>query len=172
MNWKKNLANAIDKSGYSDREIYGWTGMSTSLISNMSTQKHESLKVEQFLKLKLLFKKEHEQFVYEIFGKEYFSSVKTVKQPENLTELGQILTDQYNYEKLPKKELSKASGVISSRIDYIVDSEDSTIKIDEITKLEISMSLPLGTLVKKRFSKIKLNTKKQYEALLKELREK
>lgn len=171
MSWKGNLAKIINESGYSDRQIFAWTGISTPVISNMSNQKHDSLKVDQFIKLKLLFKKDHEDFVYEIFGKQYFSSVRKVDGPDKLTKLGKILTDQYSYEKLPKKELSRATGLPSSRINYIVEEEDETVKIDELTKIELALELPLGTLVKKRFSKIKLNTQRQYEAALKKLKE-
>jgi|SRR5690606_6957103 len=171
MNWKENLAKMINESGYSDRQIFAWTGISTPVISHMSNQKHDSLKVDQFIKLKLLFKKNHEDFVYEIFGEQYFSNVKQVAGRDKLTKLGKILRDQYNYEKFPKKELSRATGLPSSRINYIVEEEDETIKIDELTKIELALDLPLGTLVKKRFSKIKLNTQRQYEAALKKLKE-
>lgn len=171
MSWKENLSKAINESGYSDRQIHAWTGISTPVLSNMRNQKHDSLKVEQFVKLKLLFKREHEKFVYEIFGKEYFSEVTTIEKPSELTKIGEILTNQYYYEMLPKKELSKATGLTSQRLNYIIEQEDETIKIDELTKIELALHLLLGTLVKKRFSKIKLNTQRQYEATLKKLKE-
>lgn len=172
MIWKENLAKIINESGYSDRQICAWTGISTPVISNMSNKKHDSLKVDQFVKLKLLLKREHEDFLYEIFGKGHFSEVEKIKQPEGLTQLGEILTNGYQFEKLSKKELCGATGLPSSRINYIVNKEDETIKIDELTKIEIALDLDLGTLSKKRFSKIKLNTRKQYEAMLKKLKEK
>lgn len=171
MNWKENLARMINESGYSDRQIYAWTGISRSVISKMSNKKHDSLKVDQFVKLRLLLKKEHEEFVYDIFGKDYFSSVKSIDKTDKLTPLGKVLTEQYSYEKLPKKELIRSTGLTSQRIRYIVENEDESIKIDELTKIELSLGLPLGTLVKKRFSKIKLNTQRQYEADLKRLKE-
>jgi DNA-binding Xre family transcriptional regulator len=171
MNWKKNLAKTINKSGYSDRQISAWTGISTPVISNMSNEKQESLRIDQFIKLKLLFKKDHEQFVYEIFGKGYFSEVTKIEQSGTLTQLGIILTNQYYYERLPKKELSKATGLTSQRINYIIEEEDETIKIDELTKIELALDLPVGTLAKKRFSRIKLNTQRQYELGLKKLKE-
>lgn len=171
MSWKENLAKAITESGYSNRQIHAWTGISTPVLSNMSNQKHDSLKVEQFVKLKLLFKKDHEKFVYEIFGEESFADVATIEQSEKLTLLGEILTKQYHYEKLPKKELSRATGLTSQRLNYIMEEEDETIKIDEITKIELALDLTLGTLVNKRFAKIKLNTQRQYEAALKKLKE-
>lgn len=171
MKWKKNLARIIDQSEYSDRQIYAWTGISRSVISNMSNEKHDSLKVDQFVRLKLLLKKEHEAFVYEIFGKEYFSDITSVEKSKTLTQLGKILTDQYSYEKLPKKELSKATGLTSQRINYIMEEEDDSVKIDELTKIELALQVPLGTLVKKRFSKIKLNTQRQYESTLNRLKE-
>lgn len=171
MNWKGNLARIINESAYSDRQIYAWTGISRPVISNMSNEKHDSLKIDQFVKLKLLFKKDYESFVYEIFGKAYFSAVRKIDKPEKLTKLGKILTDQYSYEKLPKKELSKATGLSSQRINYIVEEEDETVKIDELTKIELALQLPLGTFVKKRFAKIKLNTQRQYQVALKRLKE-
>lgn len=172
MIWKENLAKIINGSGYSDRQISAWTGISTPVISNMSNKKHDSLKVDQFIKLKLLLKKEHEDFLYEIFGKGHFSNVKKIKQPEKTTPLGKILTNEYHFESLPKKELSKSTGLPSSRINYIVSEEDETVKIEELTKIELAVGISLGTLSKKRFSKIKLNTKTQYETKLKELRDK
>lgn len=171
MNWKENLARIINESGYTDRQIYAWTGISRSVISNMSNKKHDSLKVDQFVRLRLLLNKDHETFVHEIFGKEHFSDVIIVEKPRNLTQLGRILTDQYSYEKLPKKQLSRATGLTSQRMNYIVEEEDESIKIDELTKIEIALRLPLGTLVKKRFSKIKLNTQRRYESILKSLKD-
>lgn len=171
MSWKENLAKAITESGYSNRQIHAWTGISTPVLSNMSNQKHDSLKVEQFVKLKLLFKKDHEKFVYEIFGEEYFSGVTPIEKPVELTTLGEILTAQYYYERLPKKEVSKSTGLTSQRLNYIIEEEDETIKIDELTKIELALALPIGTLVKKRFPRIKLNTPRQYEAALKKLKD-
>lgn len=172
MNWKENLAKIIDELEYSHREISAWTGISPTVISNMANKKHDSLKVDQFIKLKLLCKQEHENFILLIFGKQYLSDVKKIEKPQNLTLLGDILRSQYYFEKFSKKELSKATGIASNRIDYFNEQEDETIKIDEITKIEIAMNIPIGTLVKKRFSKIKLQTQKQYEATLKNLKDK
>lgn len=171
MSWKDNLAESINNSGYTDRQISAWTNISTPVISNMSNKKHDSLKVDQFVKLRLLFKEEHEDFLYKIFGTNYFSKITKIEQTENLTPLGEILTSEYHFEELPKKELCKATGLLSSRVNYIVTKEDEQIKIDEITKVELALGLTVGTLVKKRF-RIKLNTQKQYEARLKELKDK
>lgn len=171
IDWKENLANTINDSGYSDRQICAWTGISTPVVSNMSNQKHDSLKADQFVKLRLLLNKDHEEFVYQIFGKEYFSDISKIEKPEKLTQIGAILTNQYFYERLPKKELSKATGLTSQRINYIVENEDETVKIDEVTKIELALGLTLGTIVKKRFSKIKLNSQRQYEAALKKLKD-
>jgi len=52
-----------------------------------------------------------------------------------------------------------------------MEEEDETIKIEEITKIELALDLSLGTLVNKRFAKIKLKTQRQYEDALKKLKE-
>lgn len=171
MNWKENLAKIINESGYSDREIHAWTNISRSVISNMSNQKHESFKAEQFIKIKLLLNKKHEDFVYEIFGKEHFSEIIKIEQKVNLTPIGKILKDEYQLEKISKKEFCKAAKISTSRINYILEQEDETIKIDELTKIELTLGIVVGTISSKRFSNVKLNTKKQYEMILQGLRD-
>lgn len=173
MNWKKNLAKLIDISDFSDRQIYAWTNITPSVISKISKEKLENLKVEHFIKLMLLFKKDYKQFVFEIFGENYFADVSLINKPEKITPLGTILSKYYHFESLiTKKELSKATGILSSRINYILAIEDATVKVDELTKIELALSLPIGTLAQKRFSKIKLNTPKEYELILKKLKDK
>jgi len=171
MDWKENLAKIINDSDFSDREIHAWTNISTSVISNMSNQKHESFKAEQFIRLKLLLNKNYEDFVYEIFGKEHFSEVIKIEKHASLTPIGRILTDKYRLEVVSKKELCKATGISSHRITYILENEDETIKIDELTKIELALGLTVGTISSKRFSNIKLNSRKQYETILKKLRD-
>lgn len=171
MDWKEKLAKIINDSDFSDREIHAWTNISRSVISNMSNQKHESFKTEQFIRLKLLFNKDYEDFVYEIFGKEYFSEVAKIEKRTGLTPIGKILKDKYMFDVVSKKELCKATGISSHRITYIIENEDEAIKIDELTKIELALGLTVGTISSKRFSNIKLNTTKQFETILKKLRD-
>lgn len=173
MNWKENIAKTIDISDFSDRQIYAWTNITPSVLSKISQGKLDNLKIEYFIKLMLLFKKDYEQFIFEIFGENYFSDVEVINTPEKITPLGTILSKYYHFESLiTKKELSKATGILSSRINYMLTIEDGTIKVDELTKIELALSLPIGTLAQKRFSKIKLNTPGEYELILKKLKDK
>lgn len=170
MCWKENLAFIINNSEFSDRQISAWTGISTSVISNMSNQKQESLRVDQFLKLKLLFNENHSSFLLRIFGDKYFREVRKIQPSKNITVLGEILTKKFSVELISRKELSHATGIDLARIKYIITKEDKTIKIDEITKIELALGVDLGTFSKLRFPNTKLNSVAKYNTLLKKFK--
>ncbi|WP_028298198.1 hypothetical protein [Olivibacter sitiensis] len=170
MNWQKNLAQTLTDSGYSDIEIYAWTNISVTALSNMRNEKHKHLTCEQFLLLKLLLNKNHKELLEKIFGKRYFDNIKKIEYKPHLTQLGEILKKRYKFEVMPKKELVQASKIKSSRIDYVVETQDSAIHIDEMTTLELAFGEEVGTLCDIRFKNLELNSKNTYERLLTEKR--
>lgn len=170
MSWKKNLAKTLSDSDFSDIEIYAWTNISVTALSNMRNEKHLHLTCMQFLLLKQLLKEDHKGLLYKIFGDKYFDKIKKIEYEPTLTKLGEILKGRYKFEILPKKELVKASHLKSSRIDYIVSTLDDAIRIEEITALELAFGEEPGTLCNLRFKNLKLNSKSTYERLLKEKR--
>lgn len=170
VNWKEKLSKIITDSGYSDREISAWTNISPSVISNMKNKKLKTFHVEQFIKLALLFKKDYKEFITELYGGEAFDNIDEIDDNKNLSELGNILKNKYQYEVITRKSLSKATGLSPVRINYIVWKEDQSIKIDEIIKIEIALGIPITTLIKSRFKNIKINNKTKYLKRLKQLR--
>lgn len=170
VNWKEKLSKIITHSSYSDREISAWTNISPSVISNMKNKKLEAFHVEQFIKLALLFEKDYQEFITELYGYEPFDNIDVIDDNKNLTELGIILKNKYQYEVITKKSLCKATGLSPARINYIIWKEDQSIKLDEIIKIEIALGIPITTLIKSRFHNIKINNKTKYLKRLKQLR--
>lgn len=170
MNWKYNLSKVLSESEYTDIEIYAWTNISVSTLSNMRNKKHKHFTCEQFILLMKLLEVPYLTFLEEIFGREYFNDIKKVHFKPNQTQLGEIVAKRYKYEVLPKKELVGATSIKSSRLDYIFTLQDSSTRIEEMTKIEIAFGEEPGTLCMLRFSKIKLNNKTTYEKLIEKQR--
>lgn len=171
MNWKQSLSELINDSGYPDIEIYAWTGIPVATISNMSNKKHKYLTCEQFILFKLLFKETHTGLLAKLFGKNHFDKIKKIEEDLTLTKLGKYFKESHHYEAFPKKKLVDATGLKSSRIDYIFETNDSNIRIDEITKLEIVAGEKLGSLSELLFPAIRLKSDEEYQNLLREQRE-
>lgn len=83
---------------------------------------------------------------------------------------GKLIKKQYQFEILPKKELVKATRIISSRMDYLLYKDDENIKIEEITQIELALGEALGSLCDLRFPNIKLNNEIEYQNRLEELK--
>lgn len=171
MVWKINLSNAITTSGYQPIEICAWTNLAQSKLSNMKNRKHLNFTCEEFISLRLLFKKTHVTFLTEIFGENYFDNIRKIEYHPKLTGLGQLVTERHKFEILPKKELVKNAKLKSSRIDYTFFEDDSKIRIEELTKIELALGETLGSLCNLRFSDVKLNSEEEYQVKLDELRE-
>ncbi|WP_312789573.1 hypothetical protein [Sphingobacterium sp.] len=171
MGWKENLSKIIINSGYQLSEISAWTNIEVPILSNMKNLKYPNFTCKQFLLLKLLLKKEHQAFLNEIFGKGYFDKIKKVFYEPKFTKLGQILKDRHQFEVLPKKEVVENSQLKSSRIDYLIADEDENIKIEEITKLELTFGEDLGYLCNLRFPDLRINNEEEYFLRLEQIRE-
>lgn len=65
--------------------------------------------------------------------------------------------------------LQELANAVNIDIEELVKKK--IIRIDELTKIELALDLPVGILAKIRFSRIKLNTQRQYEISLRKLKE-
>jgi len=171
MGWKENLSKTIINSGYQLSEISAWTNIEVPTLSNMKNLKYPNFTCKEFLLLKLLLKKDHFDFLSEIFGEGYFDEITKVIYEPKSTKLGQILKDRHQFEILPKKEVVENSQLKSSRIDYLISGEDENIKIEEITKLELAFGEDLGDLCNLRFPDLRINTEEEYLLRLEQIRE-
>ncbi|WP_153848714.1 hypothetical protein [Sphingobacterium paramultivorum] len=171
MDWKKNLSRVIVNSGYQLSEISAWTNIEVPVLSNMKNLKYPNFTCKEFLLLKLLLNREHFAFLNEIFGDGYFNEIKKVFYEPKLTKLGQILKDRHQFEVLPKKEVVENAQLKSSRIDYLISEEDENIKIEEITKLELTFGEDLGYLCNLRFPDLRINKEEEYLLKLEKIRE-
>jgi len=171
MNWKQNLSNIIINSSYQLSEISSWTNIEVPKLSDMKNLKHPNFNCKEFLLLKLLLKRQHSSFIDEVFGFNYFDGIKKIEYAPKLTGLGIILKDRYQFEILPKKEVVENSKLKSSRIDYLISQEDESIKIEEITKLELTFGEELGTLCNLRFPDLRINTEEEYLVKLEQIKE-
>lgn len=171
MDWKENLSRVIINSGYQLSEISAWTNIEVPILSNMKNLKYPNFTCKEFILLKLLLKKEHLTFLNEIFGEGYFANINKVFYEPKFTKLGQILKDRYQFEVLPKKEVVENSKLKSSRIDYLIAEEDENIKIEEITKLELTFGEGLGYLCDLRFPDLRINNEEEYQLRLEQIRE-
>ncbi|MBL1410382.1 hypothetical protein [Sphingobacterium faecale] len=171
MCWKSNLARALKECKFSAIEIHARTGISTTTISNMQNNLHESFLCSQFILLKLLLEKKHIDFLSTIFGKDYFQDVKAIADDNNLNAMGDYFKETYHYEVFSKKKVVDATKLVSSRLDYILTKNYESIKIDEITKLEIASGTEIGFYCDMFFSHVKLNSDEEYEKLLKKQRD-
>lgn len=167
MCWRANLAKAIKECKYSAIEIHARTGISTTTISNMQNKLHESFLCSQFILLRLLLENSHNDFLNTIFGTDYFHETKELQIDNDLNPMGQYFRDNYHYECFSKKKLVDATKLVSSRIDYIFTKNLNSIKIDEITKLDIAAGKDIGFFSDMFFADIKLNSDEEYEKLLK-----
>lgn len=171
MNWKQNLSSIIINSGYQLSEICAWTNIEVPTLSGMKNLKHPNFTCKEFLLLKLLLKKQHTTFLKEIFGEGYFDEIKKVNYTPKLTRLGEILRDKHQFEVLPKKEVVENSKLKSSRIDYLVFQEDESIRIEEITRLELTLGAKFGYLCDLRFPDLRINTEEEYLLKLEQIKE-
>lgn len=171
MCWKTNLAKVLKECRYSAIEIHARTGISTTTISKMQNNEHTSFLCSQFILLKLLLEKKHIDFLSTIFGKDYFQDVKAIEDDNNLNPMGTYFKETYHYEVFSKKKVVDATKLVSSRLDYILTKNHESIKIDEITKLEIASGKEIGFFCDMFFSDIKLNSDDEYEVLLQKQRE-
>ncbi|OOG19322.1 hypothetical protein BWD42_05125 [Sphingobacterium sp. CZ-UAM] len=171
MIWKQNLSNIIINSSYQLSEISAWTNIEVPKLSDMKNLKYPNFSCKEFLLLKLLLKKQHSSFIDEVFGVDYFDGIEKIEYAPKLTGLGIILKDRYQFEILPKKEVVENSKVKSSRIDYLISQEDESIKIEEITKLELTFGEELGTLCNLRFPDLRINTEEEYLLKLEQIKE-
>lgn len=171
MSWKQNLSSIIINSGYQLSEICAWTNIEVPTLSGMKNLKHPNFTCKEFLLLKLLLKKQHTTFLNEIFGKGYFDEIKKVNYTPKLTRLGEILRDKHQFEVLPKKEVVENSKLKSSRIDYLVFQEDESIRIEEITRLELTLGAKFGYLCDLRFPDLRINSEEEYLIKLEQIKE-
>lgn len=162
MIWKINLSNIIKNSDYLLSEISAWTNIEVPKLSDMKNKKHPNFTCKEFLLLKILFKKQHVSFLNEIFGDDFFNDINSINYSPKLTKIGEILKDRYQFEILPKKEVVQNSFLKSSRIDYLIFHEDENIKIEEITKLELTLGENIGNLCTLRFPDLKINNQDEY----------
>lgn len=171
MIWKTNLSDIIKNAEYLLSEISAWTNIEVPKLSDMKLKKHPNFTCKEFLALKILLKKQHESFLTEIFGEGYFNEVKSINYSPKLTKIGEILKDRHQFEILPKKEVVLNSFLKSSRIDYLIFQEDENIKIEEITKLELTLGEDLGRLCTLRFPDLRINTEEEYLHNLQQIKE-
>lgn len=162
MIWKTNLSNIIKNSDYLLSQISAWTNIEVPKLSDMKNKKHPNFTCKEFILLKILLKKQHESFLIEIFGEDFFNNIKCINYTPNLTKIGEILKVRHQFEILPKKEVVQNSFLKSSRIDYLIFQEDENIKIEEITKLELTLGEDIGHLCTLRFPDLRINNKEEY----------
>lgn len=166
MSWRTNLLTILKGSKKTDIEIYARTGISTSVLSKMRNLSHNDLSVEQFILLRLYFKKSHREFLDLIFGELFFSEIKKITAPNIFNNFGNHLVDNFHYEELSKKEIARATGIVSTRLDYLTKKNFSNILIEEITCLELAITGEIGSFVDVFFAKIYLHTEEEYSQKL------
>lgn len=167
MSYIENLKRVLNDSKLSDIEIYAHTNISTPTLSNMRTGKYSIISFEHFSLLKELLKKEHDSFLEELFGSDYFSEIHKFQVDNGLTSLGNLFVKNNIVFNLDEK-IANASKIDLRRIRYLFNVGIQTLSIEEITKIEIASGLKIGTIATPLSKKFKLNTPKVYQQKLKD----
>ncbi|GAA4778041.1 hypothetical protein GCM10023231_00620 [Olivibacter ginsenosidimutans] len=170
MDWKENLKAYLDKSGKTDIEIHSFTNIPPSTLSKIRNKKTEKLSARHFHLLKLFFGEKHLDFLNTIFDINSFDIKEKVSDGITRTSLGKMLHDNYHLEKLTLSSLAEASEVKRERVKYLNYNDDSSISTEELTKIELALGEKPGTLFKKVFKSVKLNSVSKANKLVEEAR--
>ena len=171
MPFKKKLITILNKCDLTDIQIHAHTNISTSTLSNMRNGIHNELTLKQFTLLRLLFTYDYNHFLDELYSEDYLNQITPIKKEEGVTDLNKLLVKFHNYKVLTKPKLVNKSDIDPKRIDYLLNTSDESITMEEVTLIELVTGLKKGTIAIPLSKKFKLNTSKVYQQRLKDKQE-